>query len=352
MIREEETLGMEIPAILPKRLLAWYDKGHRILPWRENPTPYAVWVSEIMLQQTRVEAVKPYFDRFIATLPTVADLANAEEALLMKLWEGLGYYRRVKNLQKAAKVIMEEFQGEIPASYPLLRSLPGIGEYTAGAIASIAFGIPVPAVDGNVLRVLSRVCEDERDILKQPIKRDVTKALKEIYPSERAGDFTQSLMELGATVCVPNGAPHCEECPLSDRCLSHLHHCTDVIPVKTSKKPRKMQKKTVFLLEYQGKLAVRKRGENGLLAGLWEFPNREGHLNLEEAKESLKEMGIEVKLLKKAGKATHIFTHIEWQMQVLKGECLACNASELRWVTKEELLGALALPTAFKKVLK
>ena len=305
-----------------------------------------------MLQQTRVEAVKPYFDRFLAMLPTVADLANAEEALLMKLWEGLGYYRRVKNLQKAAKVMMEEFNGEIPASYPLLRSLPGIGEYTAGAIASIAFGMPVPAVDGNVLRVISRVCEDYRDILKPAIKRDVTQALKELYPKERAGDFTQSLMELGAMVCVPNGAPHCKECPLADICLAHLNHAADVIPVKTSKKPRKIEKKTVFLLEYQGKTAIQKRGDTGLLAGLWEFPNIEGDLSKEEAKKALKEMGLEIESLEKSGKATHIFTHIEWHMQIFKGKCIRQNAPALRWVTEEELIHEVALPTAFKKVLK
>ncbi len=350
--RDVEVSGIEIPAVLPKRLLAWYDRGHLILPWRERPTPYAVWISEIMLQQTRVEAVKPYFDRFLAMLPTVADLANAEEALLMKLWEGLGYYRRVKNLQKAAKMIMEELNGEIPASYPLLRSLPGIGEYTAGAIASIAFGIPVPAVDGNVLRVISRVCEDYRDILKPAIKRDVVQALKEIYPKERAGDLTQSLMELGAMVCVPNGAPHCGECPLSDICLAHLNHATDVIPVKTTKKPRKIQKKTVFLLEHQGKIAIQKRGDEGLLAGLWEFPNIEGHWTTEEAQKALKEMGIETDPLRKAGKATHIFTHIEWHMQILKGRCTRINAPALRWVTEEELTHEVALPTAFKKVFQ
>ena len=350
--RNEEQPGMEIPGVLPKRLLAWYDRGHRILPWREEPRPYYVWVSEIMLQQTRVEAVKPYFDRFIATLPTIADLAAAEEALLMKLWEGLGYYRRVRNLQAAAKVIMTEFGGEMPNSYSLIRSLPGIGDYTAGAIASIAFGQPTPAVDGNVLRVLSRVCEDYRDILKQPIKRDMTRALSKIYPQDRAGDFTQSLMELGAMVCIPNGVPKCEECPLADICLAHLNHATDVLPIKTPKKPRKIQKKTVFLLEYQGKIAVHQRGAEGLLAGLWEFPNVEGFLTEQEVLLALKEMGIEMETLQKTGKANHIFTHIEWQMQIYRGKCTSKGKNDFRWVTEEELLGEVALPTAFKKTWK
>lgn len=351
-MKREEPSGIEIPDILPKRMLGWYDQGHRILPWRENPKPYYVWVSEIMLQQTRVEAVKPYFDRFVAALPTICDLAEAEEALLMKLWEGLGYYRRVRNLQAAARVIMEEFGGEMPACYPLLRSLPGIGEYTAGAIASIAFGLPTPAVDGNVLRVISRVCEDYRDILKQSVKREITEALRTLYPKGRCGDFTQSLMELGAMVCVPNGTPHCEECPLADLCLAHLHHVTDVIPVKTPKKPRKIQKKTVFFLEHQGKIAIRKRKEDGLLAGMWEFPNAEGVLSPQEETEFFKEMGIEAKHLERAGSAVHVFTHIEWQMQIVKGSCQSANATDLRWVTKQELFKEVTLPTAFKKIIK
>lgn len=347
-----ETERMEIPAILPKKLLAWYDEGHRELPWRSNPAPYWVWVSEIMLQQTRVEAVKPYFARFMQVLPTIKDLAEAEEELLMKLWEGLGYYRRVRNLQAAAKEIMKEFDGEMPRSYPLIRSLPGIGEYTAGAIASIAFGIPRPAVDGNVLRVLSRVCEDERDILKQPIKKDMTRALLEIYPKDRAGDFTQSLMELGAMVCVPNGAPKCEECPLNDLCLAHLHGSADIIPVKTAKKPRKVETMTVFLLNHKDKWAVHKRGNEGLLAGLWEFPNQNGFLKEEEAKAQLKEWGIEAGELSFAGKKKHIFTHIEWQMQVCMADCEKAEKTPFLWVTKEQLSGEIALPTAFKKVMK
>ncbi len=342
----EEYKQIEIPGILPKRLLDWYDKGHRQLPWRETPTPYCVWVSEIMLQQTRVEAVKPYFERFISTLPDIRSLAEAEEELLHKLWQGLGYYRRVKNLQAAAKVIMAEFGGEMPSSYPLIRSLPGIGDYTAGAIASIAFGLPHPAVDGNVLRVISRVCEDYRDILKQPIKRDVTQSLYRIYPKERAGDFTQSLMELGATVCIPNGTPRCEICPLADICLACLNHTTDELPVKTAKKPRKIQKMTVFLLEKDGTLAVKKRADQGLLAGLWEFPNCDGWLTKEETASHLKNMGISVRDISAMPDATHVFTHIEWKMRVYRAECIN-DSGDFVWDGQEELV----LPTAFKKLI-
>ncbi len=344
---EEE---IRIPDGIAERLLGWYDKGHRILPWREHPTPYYVWVSEIMLQQTRVEAVKPYFERFIKELPDIQALADAEDALLMKLWEGLGYYRRVRNLQLAAKRIVNEYNGEMPASYAMIRELPGVGDYTAGAIASIAFGLPTPAIDGNVLRVLSRLCEDYRDVLKQPIKRDMAAQLAAVYPRGRCGDFTQSLMELGATVCIPNGAPRCEECPLSDLCLAHLRNTVDELPVKTPKKPRKVQKKTVFLLYHQGMLAIRKRGDEGLLAGLWEYPSIDVALHKKEAILQLKDMGISVKELVPWGKAEHIFTHIEWKMQIFRGECTKVETNDFIWVTEEQLQEEIALPTAFRKI--
>ncbi len=348
-MQEEEIF---LPDGLAERLLAWYDKERRILPWREQPTPYYVWVSEIMLQQTRVEAVKPYFERFIRELPDVFALANAEESLLMKLWEGLGYYRRVKNLQAAAKRIVKEYGGEMPRSYAMVRELPGIGDYTAGAICSIAFGLPTPAVDGNVLRVLSRVCEDDRDILKQPIKRDMNRKLAAIYPRGRCGDFTQSLMELGAMVCVPNGTPHCEVCPLEDICLAHLRGSTDELPVKTPQKPRKIEKKTVFLLYRDGKVAVKKREEGGLLAGLWEYPNCEGELSAVDAKTYLESLGMIAEKIMALPKATHIFTHIEWQMKVYAVTCNAVENQGFTWATEEQLQAEIPLPTAFRKIKK
>ena len=201
---------------IPKPLLKWYDENRRILPWREEPTPYRVWVSEIMLQQTRVEAVKPYFERFMKALPDIQALAEAEEETLLKLWEGLGYYNRVRNLQKAAIQIMEDYGGQMPLDYEELLKLKGIGSYTAGAVSSIAGGRAVPAVDGNVLRVVSRVREDERLITDAKVKAAVEEDLKKVMPIDRPGDFNQAMMEIGACVCIPNGAPHCEECPLSE----------------------------------------------------------------------------------------------------------------------------------------
>lgn len=229
-------------------LLGWFGEHARILPWREQPQPYRVWVSEIMLQQTRVEAVKPFFERFTQALPDVRSLAECPEDKLLKLWEGLGYYNRVRNMQKAAQNMVEFYDGEMPADYEKLLGLPGIGPYTAGAVASIAFEIPVPAVDGNVLRVITRITQNDGDILKQSVKRQVEEELLAVMPKGRSGAFNQALMELGATVCVPNGAPKCDECPLSGLCLAHQNGKEMDYPKKAQKKPRKIEKKTVLVL--------------------------------------------------------------------------------------------------------
>lgn len=328
-------------------LLAWYRQSARELSWRSDPQPYRVWVSEIMLQQTRVEAVKPYYERFMSELPDVASLAGVEEEKLLKLWEGLGYYSRVRNLQKAARIVMERYDGELPASFEALRELPGIGEYTAGAIASIAFGLPVPAVDGNVLRVLSRVTESDDDITQAKVKRDFASRLKEIYPRQQPGDFTQALMELGAMVCVPNGAPLCGLCPLSHCCLAHQHGTEGKLPVKAAKKARRVEQKTVFLLRCGEKAALAKRADSGLLAGLWEFPNVEGHLSPEEAGRFLYKKGAALLEIKRLKKAKHIFTHVEWVMEGYSA-LLQEETPGLIWVSREEMAAGYPLPNAFK----
>lgn len=334
-------------------LLNWYDHHARILPWREEPTPYRVWISEIMLQQTRVEAVKPYYDRFMQALPTIEALANVEDDVLMKLWEGLGYYNRARNLKKTARIIMEQYQGHMPADYEELLKLPGIGEYTAGAIASIAYGITVPAVDGNVLRVISRLMECYEDILKQKTKKEVMMRLSESMPNKRSGDVNQALMELGAMVCVPNGKPHCEDCPWDTRCIAYKKDLTDCIPVKKAKKERRKEEKTVFLLEYQNKIAIHKRPEIGLLSGLWEFPNVEGVLREEEIERFLKEQGVQSYELLEQYEGKHIFSHVEWHMQgrrIQLREPLRTN--DYIWVTKEEVWNQYAIPTAFEWIKK
>lgn len=295
-------------------LLNWYDRGRRILPWRENPRPYYVWLSEIMLQQTRVEAVKPYFDNFIANAPDIPALAKLEEDRLFKLWEGLGYYNRVRNLQKAARIIMEEFGGTMPSQYENLIKLPGIGSYTAGAIASIAYGKPVPAVDGNVLRVLARLRLDGDDILSQKTKSRVEKELGEVIPADRPGDFNQALMELGAMVCLPNGEPKCAECPWGAICRARRFGKIAEYPKKKAKKARKIEEKTVLVIQDGEKAAFRKRREKGLLAGMYEFPMLEGRRTEEEVLGELRQIGLKVLHIKPIGDAKHIFSHKEWHM--------------------------------------
>lgn len=308
----KETLRL---AAIPKPLLEWYDKNRRILPWREEPSPYRVWVSEIMLQQTRVEAVKPYFRRFMEALPDIQALAEAEEEQLLKLWEGLGYYNRVRNLQKAAVQIERDYGGRMPEEYEELLKLSGIGSYTAGAIASIAYGKKYPAVDGNVLRVVSRVRADGRLITDGKVKASVERDLAEIMPSGRPGDFNQAMMEIGACICIPNGAPLCDKCPLTHICLAHLRGEETEFPKKEGKKPRKIQELTVLVVRDENKAAVRRRRSGGLLAGMYEFPTLEGFRTAEEVTAFLAENGIRTLRIQPLEDAKHIFTHREWHMK-------------------------------------
>ncbi len=338
---------MELSRKIPEKLLSWYDKNKRSMPWRDDPTPYHVWLSEIMLQQTRVEAVRSYFLRFIKALPDIHSLATADEETLLKLWEGLGYYRRVYNLQKAAQIIDEQFGGILPSSYQELRNLPGIGDYTAGAISSIAFGLPKAAVDGNVLRVITRIIGDYRDITGASIKKEVAQALEEIYPTDRCGDFTQSLMELGAIVCLPNGAPLCDICPLRDDCYANLHHCSDELPVKPEKKKRRIEHLSVLILQNQGCYATRKRTTPGLLQGLWELPNIVDAKTQTDIEQALTDMNIPYDSIEKIGNAKHIFTHIEWHMTAFRISCKN-QSNTFRWVTSDEIENEISLPTAFQ----
>ena len=329
---------------LPIPLLLWYRENARVLPWRSDPTPYRVWISEIMLQQTRVAAVLDYYRRFLEAVPTVADLAALPEDALMKLWQGLGYYSRARNLQKAARQIMESFGGVFPNTYDGIRSLAGVGDYTAGAVASIAFGLPVPAVDGNVLRVVTRVTGDAGDITAPAVKRRITEALRQIIPTEAPGQFNQAMMELGATVCLPNGAPLCDRCPAAEFCRARLEDRIGQLPVKAPKKARRIERRSVYLIVSEQGVALRRRPDKGLLAGLWEYPNE---LAEEGAIPAL--LGLEQEELVPAGQGRHIFTHIEWHQsgyfltvpeQPAPAGCV--------WAGKEQLEAAYTLPGAFK----
>lgn len=316
-------------------LLHWFDYNARILRWRLEPKAYYIWISEIMLQQTRVEAVKGYFDRFVEELPDIKALAECEEEKLLKLWEGLGYYNRVRNLQKAAKIIMSDYQGQLPDSYEELLKLPGIGSYTAGAIASNVYKIPVPSVDGNVLRVAKRIAGSFDDITKSSVKKELENDLREIMPKDRPGDFNQSLMELGAVICIPNGKPLCTQCPVAHLCKAFQEGIEMKIPVKTPKKSRKIEHKTILLFEYEKSeetsnkkhthrmlsyYAIQKRNKKGLLAGLWQLPSLEGKKTIIQIEEYINQMlkdqqsdfGIMIEPL---SEGKHIFSHIEWHMK-------------------------------------
>ena len=337
------------PAIVAP-LLAWYDEGHRDLPWRAVPTPYRVWVSEIMLQQTRVEAVRSYFDRWMQALPDIPALAAVDEAVYMKLWEGLGYYSRVRNLHRAAVEVCEQYGGELPADYAKLLALPGVGEYTAGAIASIAFGLPVPAVDGNVLRVAARLDNDLTPITDAGYKKQTRARFAALMPADRPGDLNQALMELGATVCLPNGAPRCADCPLQHLCLGCHHGNAAMLPVRAAKKARRVENRTVLLARCGPLVGIRRRPAKGLLAGLWELPALEGHLSPEETRAALAAQGWQVQKLLSLRPAKHIFTHVEWHMNGYYIE-LAAPPDGLTFVSPAALRADYALPSAFRAFL-
>ena len=320
----------------------------RPLPWRQDPTPYHVWVAEIMLQQTRIEAVIPYYTRFLKELPAIPDLASVAEDRLLKLWEGLGYYSRARNLKKAAALLQEQYGGSLPASAAELRRLPGIGDYTAGAIASIAFGLPEPAIDGNVLRVITRLTAFADDIADTKTKSAVKNALRACYPSGyEAGLLTEGIMELGETVCLPNGVPHCDFCPLANLCMAHLDGQELRFPVKKAKKPRRVERKTVLLLRCGNCFAVRRRPGTGLLAGLWEFPTVDGTLTSAQAARFAAEQSVSVRDLVPCGTSKHIFTHVEWYMSGFLLEC-ENEVPNFIWRTSEEIAAEIPLPTAFR----
>ncbi len=327
-------------------LLEWYEKNKRPLPWRNDPTPYHVWISEIMLQQTRIEAVIPYYERFLKELPDIKSLSEAPDDKLMKLWEGLGYYSRARNLKKAALAVMENHNGELPKTAKELRSLAGIGDYTAGAIASICFGEPEPAVDGNVLRVMMRYLGKEDDISLQSTKKMLSENLRAVYPTgEDAKKLTPAIMELGESVCIPNGEAKCESCPLSALCVANQKNLKDTLPVKSAKKPRKQEEKTVFLLSFRGTYAIHKRPDKGLLAKLWEFPNVNGKLSEADALSFLQSLSPIA--IRPTVDAVHIFTHIEWHMTGYAAECTA-PSDEFVWKSAEEILSDYAIPSAFR----
>ena len=337
-------------------LLSWFYANQRVLPFRTDPSPYHVWLSEIMLQQTRVSAALPYYERFLAALPDIPALAACEEEKLNKLWEGLGYYSRVRNLQKAARIVCEQYGGELPADYAALRALPGIGDYTAGAIASISFGLPVPAVDGNVLRVFSRLYNDPGNITEPPVKKAFTERVMAHQPPDAPGDYNQALMELGALVCVPNGAPLCEKCPLASLCAARAAGTAMQLPCKTAAKPRRIQPVTVALVESPAGFLLQRRPPKGLLADLWQPVLWEGErLDAAQVCARLAAMGLvcDAAAAGPLPAAKHIFSHIEWRMEGLTLRVPEQPAPEgCVWADREALQSVYTLPGAFRAYRK
>lgn len=335
---------------ITRPLTEWFEQNKRDLPWRKDTEPYHVWISEIMLQQTRIEAVMGYYERFMKALPDVTSLSEIDDDSLYKLWEGLGYYSRARNLKKAAEKIMSQYGGVFPRSCKELLTLPGIGEYTAGAIASICYDEKIPAVDGNVLRVIARVTKDRENVLLPTMKKKVFTKLKAIMP-DRAGAFNEALMELGETVCLPNGAPLCDRCPIREHCAACKENLTAEIPVRVKKTKRKKENKTVFLITSPDRrLAIEKRPEKGLLSGLYQLPNVSGFFRDDELPSVLAKWGLSADHIAFLKEEKHIFTHIDWIMKAYRAEARDKN-SRFLWVTQEELSERYPLPTAFLKLL-
>lgn len=329
-----------------KELLCWYGASKRRLPWRSEPTPYRVWISEIMLQQTRVDTVIPYFERFIGRFADCAELSKASEEELNRLWQGLGYYSRARNLQRAAQMVMDRFGGRLPDDVQELMTLPGIGEYTAGAIASIAYGKPRPAVDGNVSRVVMRLAGMAGNVIEA--RSGIRRIVQDMQPKERAGDFNQALMDLGALVCLPNGMPKCESCPWERSCRAHQQRREQEFPEPRERKPRKIEERTVIIVSDGTCVLIRKREKSGLLAGLWEYLNVSGWIDADEAKELLESMGLKVPQIAALNPSKHIFTHREWHMRgFLVRVQTAPPPGDYRWADATAL-NEVAIPSAFR----
>lgn len=353
-------------------LLAWYQENKRNLPWRDEPSPYHVWVSEIMLQQTRVEAVKTYYYRFMNALPDIKSLANAKEDQLLKLWEGLGYYNRVRNMKKAAIMVEEEYGGRLPDSYEELQKLPGIGRYTAGAIASIAYARPVASVDGNLLRVAMRLAACDKDIARDSVKKEVEKVLTNAMDQEHPGEWNQALMDLGATICIPKGKPHCEICPLKRNCLAREKGLEEKFPVKNTRIKKTSKEYSVIVFRWRDRYAIEQRPEQGLLSSLWQFPMIEGKITPGQLDQILEYYGLDYEMVL-LGEAKHVFSHIVWKMNGFLVEISPENElpdalktfafplsfiqnssagekvdfTRLLWKTREEIEEKYSIPSAF-----
>ena len=339
------------------KIISWYKNNQRILPWRENNNPYNVWISEVMLQQTRIEAVIPKYLAFMYELPNIHALASVNDDKLMKLWEGLGYYSRARNLKKCAIAIENNYNGIFPSDKKELMKLPGIGFYTAGAISAISFGNPVSAIDGNVLRVYSRYIAYKEDIRDKEVSLRFSKEIESTiqdFDSDSVRLFTQGIMELGEVICIPNGKPHCDKCPLSNNCKAYKNNLINSIPYKSKLNKRKIINKTVFIIHDSNTYFMHKRDSNGLLANLFEFVNVDKFLKENEVNDYIQNLHFTVISIKKSVNSKHIFTHLEWNMQAYEIEVSYNNQpldNHYYYLTKEEIQ-LISIPSAFNAYLK
>ena len=329
---------------LQSSLLDYYSSFARDLPWRKTKDPYKIWVSEIMLQQTQVKTVIPYYERFISKLPTVLALASAHEDELLKLWEGLGYYSRVLNMHKAAKMVVKELNGMMPHTSKDLLKLPGIGLYTAGAIASIAFEERISAVDGNVHRVLSRYFG------LSLTKEALVPLMDEILPSKRIGDFNQAIMEIGALICLPSLNPNCQSCPLKDNCVALDMNLIDSLPLKPKKLIRTKELYTLLMITDDASYYLQKRPAKGLLANLWEFPLLKGHLSQTEIINYVQSLGLKMLKMMELPNTSHAFTHKDWDIIAYKVTIINPQPlNDFTLVLKDDLLKNYTLSSLFNK---
>jgi len=343
---------------LRRNLLAWYAAHRRRLPWRELPTPYRVWVSEIMLQQTRVEVVLPYFQRFMENFPTVQALARASEHDVLALWKGLGYYSRARNLHKAARHIVTQRSGQLPTSCNEWLLIPGIGRYTAGAIASISAGECVPIVDGNVKRILARIFAITAALEDSSTSADLWQLAETLVPQKNAGDFNQAMMELGAVICLPR-TPHCPECPVRRSCKAHRDGLQQQLPARRKKKPVPHKNVVAAIIQQKGRYLMGKRPAEGMLGGLWEFPGgkvEQGETNEEALKrELMEECGVEIEVGEHLISVEHAYSHFSislhvYHCRILSGEPHALQHTELKYLTKKQI-SEYPIPAADLKFL-
>jgi A/G-specific adenine glycosylase len=339
-------------------LISWFKREQRELPWRKDRDPYKVWVSEIMLQQTRVDTVIPYFNRFLEWFPTLEDLAAAEEEKILKAWEGLGYYSRVRNLQSAVKEVQEKYNGIVPNNPEDISSLKGVGPYTAGAILSIAYGIPEPAVDGNVMRVLARILSIWEDIAKPATRKVFEQAVRRLISQTDPSSFNQALMELGALICTPT-SPSCLLCPVREHCRGFYEGTQNELPIKSKKtKQKQVQIAAFFLTDKDGKILIHKRPNQGLLANLWEFPNVEIDFALQNEKRQLSglsadTLGVEIESIKRMGQIQHVFSHLIWNIDAYTGIVTSFPEEEQEWkLVSVEELDDFAFPVPYQKMRK